>query len=146
VPIFLEWDARGPRSILGFSDVVSVCRVRGPARRVEARWRPPPGRWGAGALLAFQSRTDFTVGLVDGAGVRVHRLSAGRWTRLPAVVPPAPAPGAAWRLVAFRNGTEVGLVVNGGRVGTWQLPGEVLGLAVDDSRIVFTDLEWMVGR
>jgi hypothetical protein len=125
--------------------VVSVCRVRGPAKRVEARWASPTGAWAAGALLGFTSMNDWTVGLVNGSGVRVHRFRAGRWEALPATVPPMPEPGRGWHLVAERKGETVTLEVNGVRVGAWTIAGDALGLAVDACRIDFTDLAWVGG-
>jgi hypothetical protein len=145
VPVHLEWDPRGPAALRGTSPVVSVCHVRGPAKRLEAKWSAPVGAWRAGALLNFYAADDWTVGLVDGSGVRVHRFHAGRWELLPAVVPPRPPDGTPWHLVAERAGDRVSLRVNGAQVGTWTLPGATLGLAVDACRIDCTDLAWTSG-
>lgn len=141
-PLHVEWDPRGERALRGASAVVSGCRVRGPARRVDATWQPPPGAWRAGALLHVTDLSDWTVGLVDGGSVRVHRFTRGAWTALPASLPPAPAAGEPWRLVATREGTRVALRVNGASVGAWDLPGDALGLALDACTIDFTDLAW----
>lgn len=145
VPIHVEWDPRGPTTLRGTSGVVSACRVRGPARRVTARWVPPEGAWRAGALLEFTSMEAWTVGLVDGVGVRVHRFSKGTWTPLLAALPPHPPAGQPWRLEAQRDGARVTLAVNGAPVGAWDLPGDALGLAIDACRIDFTDLAWTTG-
>jgi hypothetical protein len=145
VPVHQEWDARGPASVRATSTVVSVCHVRGPAKRVEAKWVAPAGAWRAGALLGYYAADDWTVGLVDGAGVRVQRFRAGAWETLPATAPPRPADGRPWHLVAERAGGRVTLRVNGTEVGAWTLPSETLGLAVDACRIDFTDLAWVGG-
>ncbi len=145
VGVHLEWEARGERVLRGRSAVVGTCRVRGPARRVQTLWSPPAGPWRAGALLQHAGVDDFTVGLVDGATVRVHRRRAGRWEALPASLPPAPAPGEPWRLTAERRGTQVALTVNGVRVGAYDLPGDALGLAVDGCEIDFRELSWEGG-
>ena len=85
------------------------------------------------------------MGLVDGAEVRVHRFTKGKWTALPAVLPPLPQPGEPWSLEALRAGTRVTLRVNGAEVGAWDLPGDALGLSVDACRIDFTDVAWTAG-
>lgn len=142
VPIHVEWEARGERALRGRSGVVSVCRVRGPTQRVATTWSAPDGPWRAGALLHFTSMEDWSVGLVDGSTVRVHRRTKTGWEFLPAALPPPPAAGRPWSLVAERAGSRVTLTVNGARVGAWDLPGDALGLALDACQIDFRDLEW----
>jgi hypothetical protein len=47
--------------------------------------------------------------------------------------------------VATRAGERVTLTVNGAELGTWALPGDALGLAVDACRIDFEGVRWTSG-
>jgi hypothetical protein len=145
-PVHVDWDTRGPRAVRGSSGGVSGCRVRRPAGSIAATLAPlPDTRWSAGLLLHATDTATFTVALVNAGGLRVQRLEKGAWTQLPVTQPPAPAAGAgapAWRLAARREGARVTLRVNDAEVGAWDLPSDVLGLAVDGCTMDFRDLAW----
>lgn len=141
-PVHVDWDTRGPRSVRGTSGGVSGCRVRRPAAAISATLAPLPGaRWSAGLLLHATDAAQYTVALVTPGGLRVQRLERGGWVMLPVGQPPAPG-DQPWRLAASREGTRVTLRVNGGEVGTYDLPGDALGLAVDGCTMDFTELAW----
>ncbi|MFM8979616.1 MAG: hypothetical protein ACKOSS_04040 [Planctomycetia bacterium] len=141
-PVHVDWDTRGPRAVRGTSGGVSGCRVRRPARAISATLAPQAGtRWSAGLLLHAADASQYTVALVAAGSVRVQRLERGGWTMLPVDQPPAPG-GQPWRLSATREGTRVTLQVQGVQVGSYDLPGDALGLAVDGCTMDFTELAW----
>lgn len=141
-PVHVDWDTRGPRTVRGTSGGVSGCRVRRPAAAISATLAPLPGaRWSAGLLLHATDAAQYTVALVTPGGLRVQRLEKGGWSMLPVGQPPPPG-DQPWRLAATREGTRVTLRVNGGEVGTYDLPGDALGLAVDGCTMDFTGLDW----
>jgi hypothetical protein len=141
VPVHVDWDVRGPRALRGTSGGVSVCRVRGPARRVAARLLvPADGPLGGGLLLHVESVSAFTVALVGPNSIRVQRLTNGRWDVL-ATAPWTRAAGPL-PLSADRRGADVTVNVGELALGPFSLPGDSLGLAVDASTLDFTDLAW----
>ncbi len=144
-PVHVDWDTRGPRSVRGSSGGVSGCRVRRPAASITATLAPTPRtRWSAGLLLHATDAAQYTVALVTPSGLRVQRLEKAGWSMLPVGQPPPPPGDQPWRLTATREGTRVTLRVNGSEVGSYDLPGDALGLAVDGCTMDFIDLAWAV--
>lgn len=142
-PVHVDWEARGPAALRGRATVVSACRTKAPSSRVSARFVPPPGDWSAGVLLHWSSADDWTVGLVDrGASCRVDRFVKGTWTKFPVKSPGAAGTDGAWDVAAFRRAGKVVFTVNAKEIGDYDLPGDVLGLAVDHSVVDFTDVLW----
>ncbi len=142
--LFNEWDARGPRSLCGFADVVTCCRLRERAERLTATLEVPgEGPWRGGLLLGYVAADDYLVALVDGGGrLHVDRRLDGAWHRIADEALALPTRGADLALEAFRGADGVSVRVGEARFGPYSAPGGTLGLAADASRIVFRDLAW----
>lgn len=140
VQVFNEWEGTAPGQMLGSATVVSACRLAGAARRLEADLEvPQQGRWKAGLLLHHEDGQAYTTALVDGSGAwAVDRRVQGTWKRLASGKVAAPLPGARLRVVAERTSTGVVAHLGGQKLGTFDLSGEALGLALDDCSVRFS--------
>jgi len=141
--VFNEWNGVGAKSIRGFADVVSLCRVKRPTKELAATLiRPADGRFKAGVLLEYKDAKDYTVALLDQDGVlHIQRRRDGGWKILERhgslVVPDQRIP-----FVAARSAKGVLFTVCGRTFGPWKFEGDTLGLALEACDVTFTDLEW----
>ncbi|MHC4469422.1 MAG: hypothetical protein ACYTDY_05805 [Planctomycetota bacterium] len=144
--IFNSWEGTGPRGLHGFAPgaIVSACRVKGPAKRLEARLEiPAEGRWIGGMLLHHEGKDDYTVALIhNGKRIRVDRRRNGKWEILVSVPCPKPSKPGSYALEAVRSKDGVRMRVEGVDVGPFALPGSALGLALMGSDLKFSDLSW----
>lgn len=145
-PLWNEWEGIGPGRLRGISPgAVSACRVREPARAITASIEvPSAGDWAGGLLLSYVSGDDYTLGLVFSDGrVRVLRRLAGAWHALAdRRVAPTTATPATRRVEARRDGARVVFLVDGTEIGTFELPGDCLGLAIQHCELRFKDASW----
>ena len=144
--MFNEWEDRGGDAFRGFAGVVSACRLKQATDRLTARLEvPPEGPWCGGLLLHYGGADDYTVALLDHRGrLRVDRRVDGAWKHLATgEVVPAPA-GTPLRLAARRAAQGIALDVGEATFGPFDLPASPLGLAVDSSDLVFSEVEWQL--
>jgi len=141
--IFNEWNGVGPKSIRGFANVVSMCRVKQPTDELAATLViPKDGRFKAGLLLEFKGPKDYTIALLDQDGtLHIQRRREGAWRILERhgslVIPEKEVP-----FVAARSAKGVLFTVCGRTFGPWKFEGETLGLALEACDVTFTGLEW----
>ncbi|MDJ0521540.1 MAG: hypothetical protein QNJ90_05635 [Planctomycetota bacterium] len=142
--VFNEWEQVGQATLRGRAGVVSAARLKRPAAALSAVVAVPRNRfrWRAGLLLHWSSNEDYTVALVSARGtVQVDRRQGGRWRTLHRSR--RPAWGAAERrFEAIRRDGAVVFRLDGRDVGSWRLPGTVLGVALDNADLRFRDVAW----
>lgn len=141
--VFNEWNGVGPKSIRGFADVISCCRVKKPTNELAATLViPKDGRFTAGVLLEFNDPKDYTVALLDQDGaLRIQRRRDGGWTVLErhgSLV----IPDTRVSFVTARSAKGVLFTVCGRTFGPWKFEGRTLGLALEACDVTFVDLEW----
>jgi hypothetical protein len=144
VQIWNEWYPVGGNALHGVADVVSACRPKEPATVLKATLHAPKkGRWMAGILLHYSSKDDYSVALLDWGGfLRIQRRVGKGWQTIErGPGPPKPKDGK-YKLQAFRKKGKVYLMVGADGYGPWELPGNVLGLALERCRVTFSDIEW----
>jgi hypothetical protein len=141
--VFNEWEQVGPAALRGHAAVVTACRLKQAATRLQAQVDlPASGRWRAGLLLHWTGRGDYTVALVTSAGaVEVDRRQGDRWQRLQRAAWERPAGGRV-ALEAVRTGASVAFLVDGRRIGAFDLPGRTLGLALEGADLRFRSVSW----
>lgn len=142
VSVFVAWDARGPALLHGDGKVVSICRTRGPARRVAARVSALGERQlRAGVLLSFESPRRYVMAVVDERGetprLQVDRMHDGRWTRLAQESLPG---GGPWPVRAERGPVGVTVTVGDATFGPYDVPDGPLGFALDACRAAFDEI------
>jgi hypothetical protein len=146
VPVFNEWEGLGPDRIRGFAPVVSACRLRARATRLQATLEVPRGdaAWRGGGLLHHAGPEDYTIFLVDRAGIlRVDRRNAGRWETLHEGAGPGPSEDGNYRFEILVEGRSVRVVFGGMAThGPWDVAAPALGLALDGCDLVFSGLAW----
>ncbi|MHC4448601.1 MAG: hypothetical protein ACYS0E_00490 [Planctomycetota bacterium] len=141
--VFNEWNGVGPKSLRGFAPVMSLCRIKAPAQSLSARLRVPDnGRFRGGLLVEYKDPKDYTVVLIDQRGVLdVDRRRDGRWIKMQRFTD-LKLPKDEIPLKAERGEQGVTVTVAGREFGPWDLGGKTLGLALDHSDLVFTELDW----
>ncbi|MHC4956861.1 MAG: hypothetical protein ACYTGN_00700 [Planctomycetota bacterium] len=142
--IWNEWYPVGENALHGVADVVSACRPKEPASVIKATLHAPTkGRWMAGILLHYESGEDYSVALLDWGGfLRIQRRVGKGWQTIErGPGPPKPKDGK-YKLQAFRKKGKVYLMVGADGYGPWELPGNVLGLALDRGAVTFSDIDW----
>jgi len=139
--IWNQWEGEGPGAFRGTAPhpIVSACRAKAGARRIEAEVLVPnAGRFNGGLLLHYEDGKNYTVALVrDGKRVRVDRMRNGKWQILLTATCPSPRDAGVYRLRAERRGAKVALFVEGKEIGAFEAPGETLGLALQGSTLRF---------
>ena len=141
--VFNEWNGVGPKSMRGFADVISCCRVKQPTNELAATLLiPKDGRFIAGLLLEFKDAKDYTVALLDQNGaLRIQRRRDGAWSVLErhgSLV----IPDDRVAFVAARSAKGVLFTVCGRTFGPWKFEGDTLGLALENCDVTFADLIW----
>jgi len=143
--IFNEWQPAGENALRGLSKVNSACRPKGPVKTLQATFVIPKKgtRWKAGILLHYTSREDYSVALLDWGGfVDIKKRIGNRWQPIErGQGPPKPKDGV-YKLMAFRRKGQVTLMIGNSGYGPWELPGDTLGLVVENCDIIFRNLKW----
>jgi len=147
VQVFNEWQGLGPGRLRGFAEgVVSVCRLRGPVELLKATLEVPRERtnWRGGALLHYVGDDDYSIAILNLTGqLRITRRVGGRWRIMEQGEGPPPSKDGNYRFEVLRRRGKVYLMFEGGlSYGPWELPGETLGLAIQNSDLRFRDLSW----
>lgn len=143
-PVFNEWEQIGDARFRGYARVVTACRLKAPATRLRARLEPPRSRyWRAGLLLHWTSNDDYTVAMVSSWGaVRVDRRKDGRWVTLSRRRLGRRLFGSGVALEAKREDDRVAFLVDGAVMGSYELPGGLLGLSLERGDLRFQDVRW----
>jgi hypothetical protein len=144
VPVFVDWDTRGPALLHGAGTVVSICRSRDAAASVEARVSALDDRaLRAGLLISFESPQRYVIAVVDQRGGRpvfhVDPQHDGKWTRL--AQENLGEGDAPWTLTAVRAESGVSVTVGDRDVGRFDVPSGSMGFAFENCRAAFTDVE-----
>jgi hypothetical protein len=144
--IFNEWEGIGPGRFKGTAAdyIVSTCAVKGPVTRLSASLEiPEAGSWIAGIQLHHTDGGDYTTALCySGKEIRVARRQNHKWVKLGNYPCPKPAGKGLIRFRAERVGKQVRLFVEEGEIGTFELPGTTLGLALQGSTVRYRNVTW----
>ncbi len=145
-PVHVDWQAMSANRIKGKGTGTSVCRIKAPVTFLDATLELPSAkRWKGGVMLHYTGPEDWSVFLIDWAGfLDIKRWQKDHWKILEQGQGPGATGAGSYRLQVFRRGGEVSLSMGKGDVayGPWELPGDSLGLALQDCEISFRELSW----
>lgn len=144
VHAFNDWEPLSDNSLRGVSKVHTVAHLREPANNLTATLVKPakPG-WNIGVTLAWKSKDDYTIALLNYAGfMEIKRWHDGHWKTMER----GPVPGLEgfdkYKFQIFRRGAEVSMLVNDVGFGPWELSGDRFGLALRRGEATFVDITW----
>lgn len=144
--VFNQWEELSSGRVQGQAgaNIVSFCRPKEAVTELSAQLEvPEQGPWTGGLLLAQTAPGDYVVAIVfGGERVLVNRLQAGSWTTLLQVPCPERRDPRRLALAASREGERCTLSIEGQALGSFELPGAALGLALQGGRARFCDVAW----
>ncbi len=144
--IYNEWEGIGPGRFAGTAGgaTVSTCAVKAPVTKLEATLEvPPTSGFIAGVLLHHTSGGDYTTALCYGGKViKVARRQDNKWVKLGEFPCPKEATRGLIRFRVERTGGKVRLFVEDREIGTFDLPGSTLGLALQGSTVRYRNVTW----
>lgn len=144
VPVWNEWWGLGPDSACGTATVTSGLRTREAATEFSATLHAPAeGTFKGGLLIGFEDTSTYCVALFDNHGAfSVNLRKENAWHVLKrGQAAPAGVQGQL-QLKAQRTPGGIRLTQDDVEVGVFDLPGEKLGLCLENCTLRFTGLAW----
>lgn len=145
-PIYTEWLHRGPDSVLAWSPgVFSLSVMKSKATHLEATYElPEAATWKVGVVLGFNDPQNFKA-IVIGHDGKLSSFTAtnGQAFWNAAGVAPAKLNATHGTLaIDLVEGSKAALSVNGATSTHETVFAPTLGLALDDTRVLFRDIAW----
>jgi hypothetical protein len=144
-PIFLEWVHRSPTSVLAFSPgYFSLAVVKAKPSHFEVTYDvPESSSWKVGVVLGYDDPMNFKGIVVDQAGALstfTYASGQGLWNGAGKAPPTLDDAHGTIAVDLVAGGAQ--LTVNGATSTHDPAFTPTVGLAVDDSRVLFRDLAW----